>query len=78
MGLPVISTYHGGIPELVQDGVSGYLVAERDSEAIAERLQYLIANPQLWQDLGKKGSQFVKEHYDIDRVNDKLVRIYQK
>lgn len=78
MGLPVISTYHGGIPELVHDGVSGYLVAERDSEAIAERLQYLIANPQLWQDLGKKGSQFVKEHYDIDRVNDELVRIYQK
>ena len=78
MGLPVISTYHGGIPELVEDGVSGYLVAERDSEAIADRLQHLIANPHLWQNMGEKGSQFVKEHYDIDRVNDDLVRIYHK
>ena len=78
MGLPVISTYHGGIPELVQDGVSGYLVAERDFQAIADLLQYLIANPQLWQDLGKQGSQFVREHYDINQLNDDLVTIYQK
>lgn len=78
MGLPVISTYHGGIPELVQDGVSGYLVAERDFPAIADLLQHLIANPQLWQDLGKQGSQFVREHYDINQLNDDLVTIYQK
>ncbi len=32
MGLPVISTYHGGIPELVRDGISGFLVPERDAE----------------------------------------------
>lgn len=38
MGLPVIATHHGGIPELVEDGVSGYLVPERDSQAIANKL----------------------------------------
>ncbi|MDY7021423.1 MAG: glycosyltransferase, partial [Cyanobacteriota bacterium] len=38
MGLPAISTYHGGIPELVEDGVSGFLVPERDAEALAEKL----------------------------------------
>lgn len=78
MGLPVISTYHGGIPELVQDGLSGYLVAERDSQAIADKLQHLIANPQLWQDLGKQGRKFIKEHYDIKRLNEDLITIYQK
>ncbi|MEL6580958.1 MAG: glycosyltransferase [Cyanobacteria bacterium J06621_12] len=78
MGLPVISTYHGGIPELVQSGSSGYLVAEKDAQAIANRLQHLIANPQLWQDLGSNGSQFVREHYDINRLNDDLVEIYQR
>ncbi|HBW33808.1 MAG TPA: colanic acid biosynthesis glycosyltransferase WcaL, partial [Nostoc sp. UBA8866] len=41
MGLPVISTRHGGIPELVTDGVSGFLVPERDAEAIAHKLTYL-------------------------------------
>ncbi|MEM9511057.1 MAG: glycosyltransferase, partial [Cyanobacteria bacterium P01_E01_bin.35] len=78
MGLPVISTYHGGIPELVQDGVSGYLVPERDSNAIAEKLQYLIANPHLWQSLGKNGREFVEKHYDIESLNDSLVDIYQR
>ena len=78
MGLPVISTYHGGIPELVRDGVSGYLVPERDSNSIADKLQYLIANPDLWQSLGKNGREFVEQYYDIEPLNDLLVDIYQQ
>ncbi|MEL7079026.1 MAG: glycosyltransferase [Cyanobacteria bacterium J06648_1] len=78
MGLPVISTYHGGIPELVQDGVSGYLVAERDYQAIAERLQYLITNPHIWRDMGEKGRQFVVQNYDMQPLNDLLSDIYQR
>ena len=35
MGLPVVSTWHGGIPELVEDGVAGLLVPERDETALA-------------------------------------------
>jgi colanic acid/amylovoran biosynthesis glycosyltransferase len=38
MELPVISTWHSGIPELVEDGVNGYLVAERDTEAYANAM----------------------------------------
>ncbi|MEM8830640.1 MAG: glycosyltransferase [Cyanobacteria bacterium P01_G01_bin.19] len=78
IGLPVISTYHGGIPELVQNGVSGYLVPERDSQAIAEKLQYLIANSNLWQYLGKQGRKFVEQHYDIEPLNDLLVDVYRQ
>lgn len=48
MGLPVISTFHGGIPELVEDGISGFLVPEKNADAIATELSYLIENPQLW------------------------------
>ena len=77
MGLPVIATYHGGIPELVQDGVSGCLVAERDSNAIADKLQYLINNPQLWGCMGQNGRKFVEQHYDINKLNNDLVTIYQ-
>ncbi len=42
MGLPVIGTLHGGIPELIEDGISGFLVPERDSKAIAQKVRYLI------------------------------------
>jgi len=48
MGLPVVSTWHGGIPELVEDGVSGLLVPDCDEAALAERLACLVNHPETW------------------------------
>ncbi|PSB01507.1 glycosyltransferase [Merismopedia glauca] len=78
MGLPVISTYHGGIPELVEDGVSGFLVPERDAETLAEKLSYLIDRPEQWEAMGKAGRAFVEAHYNLNKLNDELVKIYQQ
>ncbi|AOX00995.1 colanic acid biosynthesis glycosyltransferase WcaL [Moorena producens PAL-8-15-08-1] len=78
MGLPVISTFHGGIPELVEDGVSGFLVPERDADAIADKLSYLIEHPEIWPEMGKAGRARVEEKYDMEKLNDELVFIYQE
>lgn len=78
MGLPVISTYHGGIPELVQDGLSGYLVPERDVDALADKLNLLIQHPEKWAAMGQAGRAYVEEYYDLEKLNDKLVEIYQQ
>ena len=78
MGLPVISTYHGGIPELVEDGISGLLVPERDADAIAEKLSYLIEHPEIWSKMSQAGRTRVEEKYDMEKLNDELVEIYQK
>lgn len=78
MGLPVISTLHGGIPELVEDGVSGFLVPERDADAIAAKLSYLIEHPERWPTMGQAGRAFVEQHYDIHRLNDRLVQLYER
>jgi colanic acid/amylovoran biosynthesis glycosyltransferase len=78
MGLLVISTFHGGIPELVEDGDSGFLVPERDAEAIAEKLNYLINHPELWETIGKAGRDRVETCYNLDKLNDKLIHIYQQ
>lgn len=75
-GLPVISTLHSGIPELVQDGKSGFLVPERDVEALAEKLEYLINHPECWPEMGFAGRQFVEANHDINKLNDRLVEIY--
>ena len=77
MGLPVVSTWHGGIPELVEDGVSGFLVPERDSEAIVEKLDYLIKHSEQWEAMGRAGRAKVVEKYDMNRLNDQLVEIYR-
>ncbi|HEY9707578.1 MAG TPA: colanic acid biosynthesis glycosyltransferase WcaL [Oculatellaceae cyanobacterium] len=78
MGLPVISTLHGGIPELVKDGVSGFLVPERDADAIAAKLSYLIKYPEAWPGMGRAGRARVEEKYDMNKLNDELVEIYQQ
>ena len=78
MGLPVISTNHSGIPELVEDGVSGFLVPERDVDALTDRMAYLIDHSERWSEMGRKGRKMVIEHYDIDKLNDKLLDIYQR
>jgi colanic acid/amylovoran biosynthesis glycosyltransferase len=78
MGIPVISTLHGGIPELVEEGVSGFLVPEGDADALAQKLQYLLAHPEQWPQMGKAGRVAVETHYDLNDLNDSLVDIYQQ
>ncbi len=78
MGLPVISTFHGGIPELVEDGKSGFLVPEKDADAIASKLTYLLEHPETWKQMGKIGRSRVEEKYDMNKLNDELVEVYQK
>jgi len=62
-GLPIISTYHTGIPEVVVNGKSGFLVPEKDVDALAERLEYLIEHPKIWAEMGRAGRKFVEEKY---------------
>ena len=78
VGMPVISTLHNGIPEGVQDGRSGFLVPERDVDALAEKLEYLILHPEVWPKMGRAGRKYVEEHYDIKKLNQQLVKIYEE
>lgn len=78
MGLPVLSTLHNGIPDGVLDGKSGFLVPEKDVDALAERLSYLVDNPEIWPEMGRAGRAFVEERYDINKLNDRLVEIYRQ
>ena len=77
IGLPVISTYHGGIPELVEDDKSGFLVPEKDVAALADKLGYLIEHPERWSQMGQAGREFVLQHYNLQRLNDDLVNVYR-
>lgn len=78
MGLPVLSTLHNGIPDGVLDGKSGFLVPERNVGSLAERLKYLVEHPESWVEMGKAGRSFVEQHYDTNKLNDRLVDLYRE
>jgi len=77
-GMPVISTYHSGIPELVDDGVSGFLVPQRNSIMLAKKIEHLINNSSMWYEMGLAGHTKMKNNYDKEKVNDRLVSIFKK
>jgi colanic acid/amylovoran biosynthesis glycosyltransferase len=76
-GLPVVSSLHSGIPELVEDGVSGFLVQERDIDGLAKKLGDLVEHPHLWQELGRRGREFVEKNHNVGVLNSRLVEILQ-
>ncbi|RBI65889.1 colanic acid biosynthesis glycosyltransferase WcaL [Vreelandella sulfidaeris] len=77
-GMPVLSTLHSGIPELVEDGVSGYLVPERDINALAEKIVCLAEQPESWKKLGEAGRAKVEQDYNKDHQNIRLIDMYRK
>lgn len=76
--LPVVSTLHAGIPELVLDGDSGYLVPERDYEALADRLRTLLRSPERWPAMGEAGHRHVQSNHTIGAVAERLESLYQE
>lgn len=78
VGMPVLSTLHSGIPELVEDGVSGFLVPENNADALSERLNYLIEHPDLWPEMGRAGRKKIEAEFDNEKLNDALVSIYER
>ena len=67
MELPVVSTLHSGIPEVVQDGVNGLLVPPADEAALADAIAKLLNSPELRFRLGRSGRQMVTEKFDVER-----------
>ena len=76
--IPVISTYHSGIPELVEDGISGYLVKEKEAASLAIKLENLITQPELRQQMGEAGRSKIINDHNIELLCDRLMQIYDQ
>ena len=75
-GMPVVSTYHADIPEVVRDGVSGLLSPERDVEALAANLATMVLHPERWPEMGAAGRRHVENNYEIGAQVRRLEAIY--
>ena len=78
LGILVVSTTHGGIPELVEDGVSGFLVPERNVEVLAKKLACLIDHPETWAEVSRLARHRIETEFDIEKLNDELIALYQE
>lgn len=77
-GLPVLATRHSGIPELVEDGVSGLLVPERDQDSLDAALLRLVDEVGAWPAMGRAGRAKVEAEYDSAKLNEELERLYRQ
>ncbi len=78
MSVPVIATSIGGPPEVVQDGVTGFLVPPSDPEALADKIELLMKDPKLAQRLGQAGPNRVRERFAMAQMIGEIEALYGK
>lgn len=75
-GIPVISTYVGGIPEAISDGVEGFLIPAGDVQALQERMQRLLSDDALALRMGEAARRKVQRHFSVEIILPKIVNLY--
>lgn len=76
--LPVVAYRHGGVPEVVVDGVTGLLAPENDIEALAEHIDYLLTHPEVAARMGALGRERVIRDFDVELQTVRLEQIYDE
>ncbi len=75
-GVPIIQPNHGSFPEIVERTGGGILVAANDAASLAEGIHKLYQNPEMANDLGRKGAAAVRQHYSVANMAERAVGVY--
>ena len=76
LGLPVVANAVDGIKEIVNDGVTGYLVRPRDIETLSEKVLHILNNPDAAAEMGKKARGSIDRQYDINYMVKQQEELY--
>jgi colanic acid/amylovoran biosynthesis glycosyltransferase len=80
-GLPVIATLHAGIPDVIKDGQTGFLVSEHDIDAMAEKMILLLENKDMAIEMGKKGKERIKSQFTLEKhlktIDDLMLNVVE-
>ena len=77
-GLPVISTNEGGIPDIIDNGNSGYTVDKNNPSSLASAIELLIKDPELCNSMGKAGRKLFEEKFTEDVFDKKMKECLEK
>lgn len=76
-GLPIVSTAVGGVPELVEDGISGILVPSEDATVLKQAIHKLIEAPDVRLQMGKRARQMARERFDARVMTRAYEALYE-
>lgn len=74
--LPCISTNEGGIPEIIDDGETGFMVGKQDCAALADKMEYLFVHPDERMEMGEKGYRKFSEEFTLVKFEHRMVEIF--
>ena len=77
-GLPVVATAVAGVPELVVEGETGFLVPPANAEALRKALLRIVQMPGAGRDLGAAGRRWVEEHFSLRTMLSQTQNLYRK
>lgn len=77
-GLPVVTTRQGAIPDVVQDGVTGYVVEPANAALVAERILRLLSDDELRQRMGQAGRERFLGHYTLAHCTTRLAEVFHE
>ena len=75
-GLPVVSTRHAGIPELIEHQRTGYLAPEKNDIELAKGIQFFIENPDIWTNYTERARKVIEEKFDVNKQIIEQQRLY--
>ena len=77
-GLPVVATRHGGIPEAVDHGRTGFLVPEEDHVGLANAMQLITSSPAVFKQMGERAHAAIADRFGQDAQIDQLESFYEE
>jgi glycosyltransferase involved in cell wall biosynthesis len=78
LGKPVIASGRGGIPELVNDGETGFVIPSQRPQLMIEKINQLLDDPDLCENMGKRGKQRIYDHFTLANMERTYLELYNK
>jgi|LSQX01.2.fsa_nt_gb glycosyltransferase involved in cell wall biosynthesis len=75
---PVIGTNIGALPELIEDGKTGFLVDPKNSQQISEKIEYIIKNPDIREEIIENALNNALENFTLSKMVEKTIQVYQE
>lgn len=77
-GLPIVSTWHNGLPDVILHEETGFLVPEGHVREMGDRIAALASNPSLWTRLGQRGRAHVEANFNLEKQVRRLIQLYEE